>query len=486
MYRPFLLSTVLLLTACQGRGGDGDLVVALIGEAGDLADTGLRQSFPASQLYAASHQGLVRFDETGQLVPGVAERWIVADDGMSYIFRIREFDLPQGKRLTAKLVQQSLQRTLARLAGTSLGLDLAPVQDIRAMTGRVVEIRLRAPMPGLLQLLAQPELGIAVPGTAVGPMVARGDGDRMTLSALPPEARGLPRQPDWETAGRRIAIAALPARPAVQGFSDADFQLVLGGTLATLPLADVGPLSRGTIRLDSPLGLLGLDVARDSGFLSVAANREALAMTLDRGKLIQPFNISGWAPTTQLVAPQLTSGEPAYSERWAALDMSARQAEAARRVARWKARHPGELALRIALPRGPGSDILFDGLARQYGAIGIRLLRVAPGKPSDLRLRDRVARYAGKRWFLDQFNCTLGTPICSPEADALVARAGKSPDAAVADAELAQAAALLTDLNGYIPIGAPVRWSLVRAGVEGFSDSALAEHPLFPLSRAPI
>lgn len=481
-----ILSALLLLSACQDRVGDGDLAVALIGDPGDLSDSGLRLSYPASQLYAASHQGLVRFDATGQLVPGVAERWIVTDDGLSYIFRIREFDLPNGKRLTAKLVQQSLQRTLAGLSGTSLGLDLAPVRDIRAMTGRVIEIRLDAPMPAMLQLLAQPELGIVLPGLAVGPMKETGEKSRKVLTALPPQERGLPQQPDWEAGVRRIVISAIPAQQAVKGFSDAQFQLVLGGRLSTLPLTDLGPLSRGTIRVDSPLGLLGLDVMNTRGFLASSTNREALAMALDRAKLIAPFNISGWPPTNQLVAPRLASGDVARPERWNGMTTDARQAEAARRVIRWKAKHPGELTLSVALPTGPGSNTLFDGLSQQYAAIGIKLVRARQGSATDLQLRDRVARFAGKRWFLDQFNCKVSRSLCSPEADALVAKASKTADPQAYDAYITQAIQLLTDLNGYIPIGAPVRWSLVRAGVEGFSDSAMAMHPLFPLSRAPI
>ncbi|MXP27789.1 peptide ABC transporter substrate-binding protein [Porphyrobacter algicida] len=486
MNRLPLFSALLLLSACQGQGGDGDLAVALIGNAGDLNDSGLRLSYPASQVYAASHQGLVRFDANGQLVPGVAERWIVTDDGLSYIFRIREFDLHNGKRLTAKLVQQSLQRTLDRLSGTSLGLDLAPVRDIRAMTGRVIEIRLDTPMPGMLQLLAQPELGLAMPGLAVGPMVEKDRGGTKVLSALPPEQRGLPQQPDWDAGVRRLVISTVSARHAVKGFSDADFQLVLGGRLSTLPLIDLGPLSRGTIRVDSPLGLFGLDVVNAKGFLASPNNREALAMALDRAKLIAPFNISGWPPTNQLVAPRLASGDVARPERWADMDFTARQAEAARRIARWKAKNRGDLTLSVVLPAGPGSDTLFQGLAQQYAAVGIKLVRAKQGAAGDLQLRDRVARFAGKRWFLDQFNCRVSRSLCSPDADALVAKASKTADPHAYDADIAQATQLLTDLNGYIPIGAPVRWSLVRAGVEGFSDSAMAMHPLFPLSRAPI
>src|SRR5690606_41450711 len=44
---------------------------------------------------------------------------------------------------------------------SSLGLDLAPISEVRAMAGRVIEIRLSNPVPMLLQLLAQPELTLS-------------------------------------------------------------------------------------------------------------------------------------------------------------------------------------------------------------------------------------------------------------------------------------------------------------------------------------
>lgn len=481
------LASLLILSACRGDTNDGRIAVALIGEEGGaLFATGPRLSFAAQQLYAATHQGLVRFDEGGQLVPGIAERWIVTDDGMSYIFRIREYRLPDGKRITARMVRQALEKAIKGLEGTSLGLDLAPVRDVRAMTGRVVEIRLTAPMPGLLQLLAQPELGISIAGFRAGPMAMRQEKGGAVLTALAPQERGLPRQKGWGEGLREVHVVAMPAEQAVKGFSDADYQLVLGGTLATLPLADPGPLSRGTIRLDSAIGLFGFDIRNQQGFLADPSNREALAMALDREKLIQPFNIGGWSASTRIVPSGLQGAAGRGGGRWDGMNLAARRKEASARVARWKTQHEGPLVLRISLPKGPGSDILFTGLASQWRAIGVDVRRVGRRSGADLALRDRVARFAGARWFLDQFHCGTGVAICSPEADTLLALAVQQRDQASADFLLARAENALLAANGFIPIGAPIRWSLARANVQGFMENPRAFHPLFPLSRAPI
>ena len=485
--RIFVLLPLMIALASCNRAGDGAIDVLVIGEPGALFAGGNRLAPPGELVRAATSQGLVRLDEAGQLVPGIAERWIVTADGESYIFRIREFDLPGGKPLTARIVQQALSRAMARLKGTTFGLDLAQVRDVRAMTGRVIEIRMKSPMPGFLQLLAQPELGIALSDTPTGPMtMTRSGTDSAVLTALPPEARGLPAQPGWTDGVRAIHLTAGPATAATEAFSDGRYELLLGGTLATLPLADVGPLARGTVRLDSALGLFGLDVVHAQGFLADPQNREALALALDRPALIKPFNLAGWIPTTRVVTPDLPDDPGLVGERWPDLDLAARRAAAAGRVARWKAAHGGTLALSVALPDGPGSDTLFAGLAEQYAAIGLTLTRARAATRADLALRDRVARFAGARWFLNQFHCGMSTAICSPDVDFLVGLAVAARDPAQQAGYLAQAEVALAASNGFIPIGAPIRWSLVRSGVAGFSENAWAIHPLFPLTRAPI
>src|SRR5947209_7624213 len=49
-------------------------------------------------------QGLVRFDAGGNIVAGVAERWNVSDDGLSYIFRLASIQWPDGRKVTAEQV----------------------------------------------------------------------------------------------------------------------------------------------------------------------------------------------------------------------------------------------------------------------------------------------------------------------------------------------------------------------------------------------
>ena len=354
------------------------------------------------------------------------------------------------------------------------------------MAGRVVEIRLSAPVPMLLQLLAQPELALSRGDGESGDMEFNRRGATAALSMKAPAARGIPEQSDWEQYVRAVELRAESAPRAIAQFDDGELDLVLGGRIDALPLADTGPLSRGTVRLDPALGLFGLQVRRGQGLLATAQGREAIAMALDRPALIEPFNIGGWIPTTRLVAPGLPADPGQIEERWADRTIEEARAEAARRVAAWRrANGGGEARITLSIGRGPGFDVLFRELANQLASIGVTLARVPEGRAADLVMIDRVARYAEPRWFLNQFSCSLRRGMCSSEADALVSESILQTDPAARATLLAQAEAELTLANVYIPFGSPVRFSLVRGDVEGFAPNAWAFHPLPALAVIP-
>jgi ABC-type oligopeptide transport system substrate-binding subunit len=305
------------------------------------------------------------------------------------------------------------------------------------------------------------------------------------LTFRPPEMRGQPQEEGWQRHVRAVGVEALPAKAALAAFDQGEVDVVLGGTIASWPLADPGPLSRGNLRLDNVIGLFGMQVMRERGFLALPQNREALALAIDRPALMSRFNIGGWVPSTRIV-PAAVAGAK-VSERWAGASIDQRRGAAASRVAAWRAGagkgKPPQLT--IALADEPGFVMLFNELSAQLGQIGVTLVRVAEGEPADLTLVDRIARYAEPRWFLNQFNCSLHRGLCNSEADAAVESALAAPDAQTRADDLARAEGLLSAANVYIPIGAPLRWSMVRGTVDGFASNAWAWHPLPDMATIP-
>ncbi len=489
--RPFLgsLFAFALLSAC-GSGDDGALDVALIGSEDSVFVDSLRLSGSAQHLRGATEAGLVTLNGQGEVVPALAERWIVTDDGLSFIFRLRDGTWPNGTNITAQSARQSLLAAMRGLEGTSLGQDLSVVDEVRAMAGRVIELRLTDPEPFLLNLLAQPELALRQEDGGTGPMVLDREGEVALLSFKPPLERGEPFTEDWQDDVRDVRLVAASAREAIALFDSGEVEIVLGGDLGSLPLVETGPLSSGTLRIDPAFGLFGLQVRSESGLLSNGGVREGLAMAIDRDRLLARYNIGGWVPTTRPVSPGLPGDTGLIAERWQGMVMAERRTEAAARIAAWRQQFDqGDLSqpapVSIALGEGPGWDLLFENLSGQLREVGIALIRAEDRRRADLLLIDRVARYPAPRWFLNQFNCSLRRGLCSESADALVAEAMMQADPVQRATMMAQAEAELTLENIYIPIGSPLRWVLVRGSVDGFFANPYAFHPLPQLAEIP-
>lgn len=473
----------LMLGACD-KDADGTLRVAVIGPANALQETAAHLSPAARLLRAATVEGLVGFDAQGRVGPALANRWIVTDGGTSYIFRLRDSTWPDGTPITAENATAQLKRALAGLRGTPLARDLAEIEEIRAMAGRVIEIRLRSPVPDLLTLLAQPELALPWKRRGTGPLAVQREGQVFAFRLIPPELRGFPAEPDFADRARPLRLRLGTAAQAVALFDAGDVDLVLGGEIASLPLAGKTGLLRGNLQLDPVIGLFGFRIENPQGFLATPANREAVAMAIDRDTLTAAFNVRGWQPTTRIVSPDAEDAATEVGERWTTLSLEQRRAAAAARVANWRKSGHALAPLRVALPDGPGSRFVLDRLAVDFAAIGLSLRAVPGDAPADLRLIDSVARYGRTEWFLNQLSCGIVT-VCSTQGDALVAQARAVADNDQRAKLLAQAEQDITAANGFIPLARPLRWSLVRSEAVGFAPNPWGWHPLPPLALLP-
>lgn len=472
--RPFTLLALVVLAAC-GSDVDARFDVLLVGDPAALTSNARPLPAAAGLIREATGSGLVALDAEGRITPDLASRWIVTDDGLSYIFRFEPAEGGNGDALTAEKVRKALRAAIARLRGTGLGLDLEVIDGIYARTNEVVEIRLKTAMPEFMQLLAAPELSLDLGDTATNSLKLTEDGPLLTLTRT---GRGEARA--------TLDVRVAPAKEAVERFQAGQAELLLGGNIDALPHVEMGGILRGTIRLDPVNGLFGLAVSPsgDDGFLSRSFGREALAMAIDRDALIAPFKIGGWVPRTRLV-PVGVGETAALPGRWDNLDIDRRQALAAQRVAGWVASKGPIAPIAIALPAGTGGDILFRRLSADFGRIGLALKRVGPEERAQLRLVDEVAPYDRPEWYLHRFDCRVINGACSREADALVAEAVAEPVTSRRNQLLAEAARLVSDESGFIPFGPPIRFSLVRGGVSGYEANRWGFHPLSQLMADP-
>lgn len=478
MIRPFLpLALCLLATgACSTSDRDDEPVVvsAIGGEArtGDPSRGAL--DTPRRLLMDATAQGLVRFDGNGQIEAGLAERWIVIDGGQSYIFRLRAAEWPDGSQVTARQVIAVLRRAAAPGSRNALAPFLRVVDEIVEMTPQVIEVRLTRPRPDLLKLFAQPELAIFTTRDLVGsgPFRVRPDGGGGVLLRPAPDPALLPEEaPPEPDPDRFVRLHGERAAVALARFVAGESDLVQGGSFADWPLIAVAGVEPTDIRVDPALGLFGLAVTEREGFLADTANREAVAMALDRAAITGAIS-PDWIPVETLLPDRLDSAAAPAQPAWSALPLDQRRSGARARVAAWEAQND-PVRLRIALPPGPGANLLWGQIGAALIRIGIDPVRVAMDADADLRLVDAVAPYDSARWML-----VTACRACSAEVATLIDAARDAPTLEERSARIAEADAALTADAAFIAIARPLRWAIVGQRLRTWRGNPRAWHPL--------
>lgn len=152
------------------RGGIMNL--ATIGDVRALDPANITDGL-APQMIEAAIAGLVDYDGNGTIVPSIAERWVVEDDGKTYRFFLREgVRFHDGEEVTADDVKRSGERALhpsapnpfASYFASLVGFDDFAAKKTESLAGIEVEgryvlrYRLKEPDATFLRVLAMPML----------------------------------------------------------------------------------------------------------------------------------------------------------------------------------------------------------------------------------------------------------------------------------------------------------------------------------------
>lgn len=479
--RPFLslIAALSVMYGCKLHTKDGPVVVSVIGAETQLRDPARAAPRPAdAALLGAVAQGLVRFEADGQIRPGLAIRWAISDDGLYYTFRL-DRDVADAEKVAA-----TLRRLFQRYRDSAIGTKLDAVSEVVAVTPEVIEIRLSAPRSDLLPLLAQPGFAMLLQGKGSGPLAIDGKVGRRTVLVAPKlpdidgEAVAKP-QPVW-LRGERAALA-------IARFQSGEARLVIGGGFDDLPYVKLAGLPAEALQIDPVNGLFGFRIARTSAFLSAVENRQALSMAIDRDAIGDALGVPGWRQAQSILPAGLGDAAQPARPFWAQALANVRgggraQASAvdgARLIVRqWRDRQGGTIpTLRLAMPDGVGSAILFAAIRRQWAAIGVPVIRVRQRDAADLLLIDEVAPTDEADWYLRHFLCDRGPP-CSEGADAAFTGAMATAVPTERAQMIRDAERQLIDTAPFIPIAQPVRWSLAAQGLPGFRANSRAIHPL--------
>lgn len=473
-----LLALLLGLAACRDAD-TGPVTVTAIGGPPRFANPNRERLDPPSAfLMQSAAQGLVRFDADGDIEPGLAQSWIVSDDGLRYTFRLERAQWPDGTRITAQQVVARLKAAASPGSTNPIKPLLGAIEELEAMTDEVLEISLKSARPNFLQLLAQPELAMIRNGGGTGPLVPVPKDGGLLLAPPVREEQDVPA----DAPATPLLLHGEGASLAVAQFEAGESQLVLGGTFGDLGIARAASLPRGALVLDPVAGLFGLSFGRvGRGPLSKPEARQALSMAIDRGALVAALGISGLQPRESLLPAGVEGLQAPALPAWTATAFPARRAEAARALA--PILKGSRLHLRVAMPDGPGWRVVFAFLRRDWTAIGVDAERVAAGAEAELHFVDEVAPATLASWYLRHFSCEASA-VCNPDADIAMEAARTAPDQETRRARLAEADRTLAATAPFIPLAAPVRWSLVSPRLTGFRPNSFGRHPARELLRA--
>lgn len=475
---------VAALSGCSFSGDEDHIRVMVIDDSKTrINPVGTNLNYASSTTRMAMAKGLVSLDEAGRVVPALAARWIVTDDGLSYIFRIGETKWDDGRQVTSERVARLLKERLTELKTSRLKNDLPLVDEVISMTGRVIEIRLTSPSPNFLQLLAQPEFGLFRAGHGAGPMRLLDEENGIKLGLFEEPSTN---DDEAEEDDRWVLLNSEPAAKAIARFDAGYVNIVLDGRFYHLPLIDQSNIDTGSLLLNPIAGLFGMKFVAADGFWTVPENREILSMAIDRPALLTSFpSVSAWKIRQKIIPEALDVEGINARPDWSVMTMEDRRSFARNHVRNWKASDGDIAPLKIGLPDAPGADIVFLRIRSDLRRVGLDAQRVGMKEDADARLIDEVAPYDSARWFLSRLTCEQ-TPVCLNDADMKLAEADDATNLEIKAQLYAETEKILVQHYNYIPLGVPVRWSLTRPGQRGFAVNSRGWHPLNNLVGIPI
>ena len=313
---------------------------------GNTADPETLDQHKTSTTYEAHilrdlYEGLVIYDATARVVPGVAETWSVSDDGLTYTFKLRaDARWSNGDPVTAGDFVYSFQRIMTPDTGAKYANILYPIKNAekvnkgevepveigaKAVDERTLEITLESPTPYFIELLTH-QTGLPVHKGSIaahgsdfvkpGNMVSNG---AYVLAEFTPNDKIVAVKNDNFHAAAGVKIDKVIYYPTEdRGAALRRFQageLHSNNDAPTEQIKFMKEALGSQFRVSPYLGTYYYAVKADKAPFSDARVRQALSMMIDREFLAEEI----WGDTMvagySFVPPGIGNyGEPAFAD----------------------------------------------------------------------------------------------------------------------------------------------------------------------------
>ncbi|MBL0039580.1 MAG: peptide ABC transporter substrate-binding protein [Xanthomonadales bacterium] len=463
------------------------------------------------------YEGLVTFAADGTIVPGMAERWAVSADGLTWTFHLRDnLRWSNGEALTAAQYVASMRRALdpetaAPLASLFATIRHAPAVmrgdeptsalGIHAPDARTVVIELTQPTALLERLTLPVAAPIHLPSlqrhgaqhTRPGNWV--GNGPYRLVEWTPQASLLLERNPRFHAAGE---VAIDRVRFHVTEDANTEQKRFVAGDLDLTEVVPPGRLDRLRARFGSQLRIspylgtfyFGYNLRR-APFADQPKLRRALSLAVDRDILTRYITALGETPAYALIPPVML-GTAARTPPDAAMTQAARVAEAQRLYAEsgYSRDAPLEIELRYNTST-PHRRLALAVAAMWREQLGVRTHLVneewkvfvqnrRSGRLTEVFRGGWIADVDDPLAFLDAFDGaspTNWTGYGDAAFSRSLAAARATPDPALRMQRFVDAETRLLQSQPILPIYFYVSKHLVRDEVEGFVANPLDRHP---------
>ncbi|MBS0642431.1 MAG: hypothetical protein JSS43_21425 [Proteobacteria bacterium] len=265
----------------------------------------------------AIYDTLIRFDQAGNLTPGLAESWTINDDLTEITLKIRKgVTFHDGAKLDAAAVKRNFERStaLGKRAGNTLADTFQQIGTIETVGDDTVKLKLRQPS-GQIEFRLAYNSGMMVSPAALEPLP---NGDPVFGATMKPIGAGPYRVKSFDSNVKTIMTRydeywrGKEGRPA--GFENhyvpdarARLNAVRSGE-ATIALIDPRTIADAkaaglTIQMVEKNALWDIYLNVSRPVLSDVRVRQALMYALDREALADAIGFGSSKPTGQLWAP---------------------------------------------------------------------------------------------------------------------------------------------------------------------------------------
>ena len=522
---PLFAIALLLLSGCGGRERDADAAVKegkfimVVGADPQTLDPHVATGFVEYQVFLAIFEGLTRLDpRTSEPTFGAASRFVVDDDGRRYTFYLRpDGKWSNGDPVTAHDFAYSIQRILTASLGSEYAYFMFDLKNAREFhSGEITDfskvgvevvndhtlvLTLNRATPYFpAMLLHQAWMPVHRASVeAAGPMADRnsrwarpgtlvGNGPFKLVEWRNNERLVVERNPHfYGAAGVRLnSIHFLPIENTDTG--DRAFRAGQVHVTNSLPPARIALYreeNNPDFRTNTYLGTAFVMFNTTRKPLDDPRVRKAISLACDRRTLVERVSRAGQEPAGSFTPPGTAGYEPPLNPLF--------DPEAARALLA-EAGYPGGKGfptLEATFPSSNNTQLVMEAVQEMWRrelGISVKLANIEwkvfldnlSGLNYDIALMSWVGDYIDPNTFLTTMLGNSGnnrTGWKNPQFDALMDRAGDSPERGARFLRLREAERILLDDQPIAPIWHLTRSYLIHPAVRGYYPNLLDLHP---------